>query len=216
MTKTPPRRLSTPSTWRPSVAGDTTFGWSTCGSEALSACPGRCPACGRGRRCAASLPIPSAPSPWCGRRGRWQRKWPGRMPSTPWRFPPSWSRCCHGPPGRLPARGAPRCAPNTGTVWSILQCFSLWEKLAGVRAVLRLPHVVTGVTGQLAAEMQRFARPGAATVVPCVVKGRGAVVPAQFATPLRLAAVGGLVAGSGRWKRWTPSPGSGSTALKPT
>jgi len=70
----------------------------------------------------------------------------------------------------------------------------LWEKLAGVRAVLRLPHVVTGVTGQLTTEMQRFARPGAAAVVPCVVKGRGAVVPASFGNPLRLAAVGGLVA----------------------
>ena len=71
---------------------------------------------------------------------------------------------------------------------------TLWEKLAGVRAVLRLPHVVTGVTGQLTTEMQRFARPGAAAVVPCVVKGRGAVVPASFGNPLRLAAVGGLVA----------------------
>ena len=70
----------------------------------------------------------------------------------------------------------------------------MWEKLAGVRAVLRLPHVVTGVTGQLATEMQRFARPGAAMVVPCVVKGRDAVVPASFGNPLRLAAVGGLVA----------------------
>lgn len=70
----------------------------------------------------------------------------------------------------------------------------LWDKLSGARAVLRLPHVVTGVTGQLTGEMQRFARPGAATVVPCVVKGRGAVVPATFGNPLRLAAVGGLVA----------------------
>jgi glycosyltransferase involved in cell wall biosynthesis len=70
----------------------------------------------------------------------------------------------------------------------------MWEKLAGVRAVLRLPHVVTGVTRQLATEMQRFARPGAAMVVPCVVKGRDAVVPASFGNPLRLAAVGGLVA----------------------
>ena len=70
----------------------------------------------------------------------------------------------------------------------------LWSKLAGVRAVLRLPHVVTGVTGQLTGEMQRFARPGAATVVPCVVKGRDAVVPASFGNPLRLVAVGGLVA----------------------
>lgn len=70
----------------------------------------------------------------------------------------------------------------------------VWEKLSGLRAVLRLPHVVTGVTGQLTREMQRFARPHAATVVPCVVKARGAVVPSDFGTPLRLAAVGGLIA----------------------
>lgn len=70
----------------------------------------------------------------------------------------------------------------------------VWKKLSGLRAVLRLPHVVTGVTGQLTREMQRFARPHAGMVVPCVVKARGAVVPSVFGTPLRLAAVGGLVA----------------------
>ncbi|NVM97478.1 glycosyltransferase [Arthrobacter sp. SDTb3-6] len=70
---------------------------------------------------------------------------------------------------------------------------SLWDKLSGVRRVLRFPHVVTGVTGQLAAEMQRFARPRAARVVPCVVKGRGPVAPASFGSPLRLVAVGGLI-----------------------
>jgi glycosyltransferase involved in cell wall biosynthesis len=69
----------------------------------------------------------------------------------------------------------------------------LWAKLSWVRGVLRLPHVVTGVTGQLTREMQRFARPHAAVVVPCVVKARGAVVPSSFGTPLRLAAVGGLI-----------------------
>lgn len=69
-----------------------------------------------------------------------------------------------------------------------------WEKLSGLRRVLVFPHVVTGVTQQLAMEMQRFARPRAATVIPCVVKGRGAVVPARFGSPLRLVAVGGLVA----------------------
>lgn len=70
----------------------------------------------------------------------------------------------------------------------------VWEKFAGLRRVLRFPHVVTGVTGQLAAEMQRFARPGAATVVPCVVKGRGPVLPTGFESPLQLVAVGGLIA----------------------
>lgn len=69
----------------------------------------------------------------------------------------------------------------------------LWEKLSGVRRVLRFPHVVTGVTGQLAGEMERFARPHAARVVPCVVKARGPVVPSVFGTPLRLVAVGGLI-----------------------
>lgn len=69
----------------------------------------------------------------------------------------------------------------------------LWEKLSGLRRVLRFPHVVTGVTGQLATEMQRFARPGAATVVPCVVKGRGPVQASTFGSPLQLVAVGGLI-----------------------
>lgn len=69
-----------------------------------------------------------------------------------------------------------------------------WARFSNVRAVLRLPHVVTGVTGQLTREMQRFARPHAGMVVPCVVKGRGEVIPARFGTPLRLAAVGGLIA----------------------
>lgn len=71
---------------------------------------------------------------------------------------------------------------------------ALWEKLSGARRILRFPHVVTGVTLQLATEMQRFARPGASMVVPCVVKGYGVVKPAAFGTPLRLVAVGGLIA----------------------
>ncbi len=69
----------------------------------------------------------------------------------------------------------------------------LWQKLSGLRSVLRFPHVVTGVTRQLAAEMQRFARPDAARVIPCVVKGRGPVLPSTFAKPLKLVAVGGLI-----------------------
>ena len=68
-----------------------------------------------------------------------------------------------------------------------------WEKLSGLRCILRFPHVVTGVTGQLTQEMQRFARPDAARVVPCVVKGRGPVQPSNFGTPLRLVAVGALI-----------------------
>lgn len=70
----------------------------------------------------------------------------------------------------------------------------LWARLSWLRAVLRLPHVVTGVTGQLAAEMQKFARPHAAVTIPCVVKGPAAVTAAAFGPVLRLVAVGGLIA----------------------
>jgi glycosyltransferase involved in cell wall biosynthesis len=70
----------------------------------------------------------------------------------------------------------------------------LWAKLSRLRAVLRLPHVVTGVTGQLAAEMQKFARPHAAMTIPCVVKGPANVTAAPFGPVLRLVAVGGLIA----------------------
>lgn len=70
----------------------------------------------------------------------------------------------------------------------------LWAKLSGLRAVLRLPHVVTGVTGQLAVEMQNFARPHAAMTIPCVVKGPAKVTAATFGPVLRLVAVGGLIA----------------------
>jgi glycosyltransferase involved in cell wall biosynthesis len=70
---------------------------------------------------------------------------------------------------------------------------AVWARLSGLRAVLRLPHIVTAVTQQLADEMQRFARADAALVVPCVVKGRGPVVPARFGATLRLVAVGGLI-----------------------
>lgn len=68
-----------------------------------------------------------------------------------------------------------------------------WKKLSGLRRVLRFPHVVTGVTSQLAGEMQRFARTDAARVVPCVVKGQGPITPSVFEPPLRLVAVGGLI-----------------------
>ncbi|WP_287928675.1 glycosyltransferase [Arthrobacter sp.] len=103
----------------------------------------------------------------------------------------------------LPAWGA-RTAAGRGRPWVHTEHWNgvvnpasvspLWDRLAGLRHVLRFPHVVTGVTGQLAAEMQRFARPHAARVVPCVVKGRGPVAASVFGTPLRLVAVGGLIA----------------------
>jgi glycosyltransferase involved in cell wall biosynthesis len=70
----------------------------------------------------------------------------------------------------------------------------VWAKLSWLRAVLRLPHVVTGVTGQLAGEMQKFARPHAAMTIPCVVRGPETVTAASFGPVLRLVAVGGLIA----------------------
>lgn len=69
----------------------------------------------------------------------------------------------------------------------------LWARLAWLRAALRLPHVVAGVTSQLTTEMQRFARPGAAMVIPCVVRGPADVTAAQFGPQLHLVAVGGLI-----------------------
>lgn len=102
----------------------------------------------------------------------------------------------------LPAWGA-RTVMGRGSAWVHTEHWNgvvnpasvspLWQKLSGLRRVLRFPHVVTGVTGQLAREMQRFARPDATRVVPCVVKGHGPVKPSSFGTPLRLVAVGGLI-----------------------
>jgi glycosyltransferase involved in cell wall biosynthesis len=70
----------------------------------------------------------------------------------------------------------------------------MWAKLSRLRAVLRLPHVVTGVTSQLSVEMQKFARPHAAMTIPCVVKGSANVTAATFGPVLQLVAVGGLIA----------------------
>lgn len=69
----------------------------------------------------------------------------------------------------------------------------LWDRLSWLRTVLRLPHVVTGVTGQLTAEMQKFARPHAAVTIPCVVRGPAEVTAPTYGPVLRLAAVGGLI-----------------------
>lgn len=69
----------------------------------------------------------------------------------------------------------------------------LWQTLSWSRCVLSLPHRVTGVTRQLADRLQEFARPGAATVVPCVVDNDRPLVPRPLGSTLRLVAVGGLL-----------------------
>lgn len=68
-----------------------------------------------------------------------------------------------------------------------------WQQLAGLRRVLRFPHVVTGVTKQLTQVMSDFSRKGAARTIPCVVIGPDEVYNASFEQPIKLVAVGGLV-----------------------
>lgn len=65
-----------------------------------------------------------------------------------------------------------------------------WPRLAFLRRLLALPHLVTGVTGGLAEEMARFARPDGVRVVPCVVEPPARLVPFPSSPPLRLVAVG--------------------------
>jgi glycosyltransferase involved in cell wall biosynthesis len=68
-----------------------------------------------------------------------------------------------------------------------------WVRLAWLRHALRLPNRLTGVTTQLADVLARFGRPGAASVVPCVVENDAPVTSAAFAEPLELIAVGALI-----------------------
>lgn len=68
-----------------------------------------------------------------------------------------------------------------------------WARFAGMRHILRLPHVVGGVTKQLAQEMSHFSRGGATRVIPCVVRAEGMVTDAVFGHDLRLVSVGGLI-----------------------
>jgi glycosyltransferase involved in cell wall biosynthesis len=65
-----------------------------------------------------------------------------------------------------------------------------WQLLSFLRHVLRLPHVVTGVTQELAQELDRFSRAGATRVVPCVVPTPEAIAPYPPTAPLRLVGVG--------------------------
>lgn len=69
----------------------------------------------------------------------------------------------------------------------------LWGWLAPLRRVLSRPDRVTGVTSQLADAMQPFARPGAVSVVPCVVENRRPITQPLWTSPVHLVAVGHLV-----------------------
>ncbi|MEV8158615.1 glycosyltransferase [Kocuria salsicia] len=69
----------------------------------------------------------------------------------------------------------------------------LWERTAWLRHALRLPHAVTGVTGELCREMARFSRPGATHVVPCVVENPHPAREFPAAPPIRLVGVGALI-----------------------
>jgi glycosyltransferase involved in cell wall biosynthesis len=65
-----------------------------------------------------------------------------------------------------------------------------WTRLRWTRHVLRLPHVVTGVTPALADRMGGFTRREATRVVPCVVEPPAAPAPWPDRPPLRLVGVG--------------------------
>jgi glycosyltransferase involved in cell wall biosynthesis len=69
----------------------------------------------------------------------------------------------------------------------------LWNRLSWLRHVYRLPHQVTGVGTALADAMRPFARSGAVSVVPCVVRSPESVVDAEFGFPLKLVAVGAVI-----------------------
>lgn len=71
---------------------------------------------------------------------------------------------------------------------------SLWKRLAHLRMVYRLPHRITGVGSALAQAIRPFARPNAVSVVPCVVRCADDPPDAAFGSPLKLVAVGAVVA----------------------
>jgi glycosyltransferase involved in cell wall biosynthesis len=70
-----------------------------------------------------------------------------------------------------------------------------WRRLAAARHLLRLPRRVGAVSSLLAGAITPFARKGAVQVVPCVVADSFQAAPQPSWTPLKLVAVGGLVAG---------------------
>lgn len=65
-----------------------------------------------------------------------------------------------------------------------------WPLIAILRHLLRFPHVVTGVTAQLAGAMAPYARADATEVIPCVVSSDAPVLPYPSSPPTRLVAVG--------------------------
>ncbi len=71
----------------------------------------------------------------------------------------------------------------------------LWRRLAPARHLLRLPRRVGAVSSLLAGAIAPFARKDAVQVVPCVVAESFQAAPQPSWTPLKLVAVGGLVAG---------------------
>lgn len=71
---------------------------------------------------------------------------------------------------------------------------SLWERLAWSRYILRMPSWLTGVTGQLTDTLAKFGRPETSSVVPCVVENPLPIIERSNDRPLRLVAVGGMVA----------------------
>lgn len=68
-----------------------------------------------------------------------------------------------------------------------------WARLSWLRRALRFPDRLTGVTTQLAEVMARFGRPGAVSVVPCVVENPNPVTRAAFGPRRELIAVGALI-----------------------
>lgn len=70
----------------------------------------------------------------------------------------------------------------------------LWKRLARLRVVYRLPHRVTGVGSALVHAMRPFARPGSVSVVPCVVRCVEDPPNPSFEPPVKLVAVGAVVA----------------------
>lgn len=71
----------------------------------------------------------------------------------------------------------------------------LWVRLAWLRWVLHVPRRLTAVSTLLAGVLERYGRPGAVSVVPCVVENPRPVIDPVRTEVLRLVAIGGLVAG---------------------
>lgn len=71
----------------------------------------------------------------------------------------------------------------------------LWTRLAWLRWVLRVPRRLTAVSSMLGEALERFGRPGAVSIVPCIVENPRAVVEPVHTGVLRLVAIGGLVPG---------------------